>query len=168
MDAEQTETVYLTCCYNWRRDPVQGELGAWGYAFEDADADVVAEALKMLLREDPRPAKDRAFMPRPDDILRLCRRVNGDIPPTLDEAVGLYLADDYSHPLVAAAVDSLGAARLDPHHPDVATSARFEFRNAYAAVLARHEDDKLRPAREALEAGSPGAELLAIIAGVDE
>jgi hypothetical protein len=167
MDAKQVSTIYVLCCGNWRREPSEIELTAWEVAFEDADGDTVAATVRHMMRDDPRPAKDRAFMPRPNDILDLCRRVDGDIPPTLDEAVGLYLADDHSHPLVAAAVASLGRMRLDPHQPEVATAARFEFRNAYAAVLARHEDDLLRPAREAIEAGTPGAELMALLAGDD-
>lgn len=167
MDTNETEAVYLLCCGNWRREPVGTELAAWALAFEDAAPDTALEAVKVLMRDDPRDPRDRAFMPRPNDILALCRRVNGEIPPKLDEAVGYYLAGDHSHPLVAAAVASLGRMRLDPHNPEVATAARFEFRNAYAAMLDRFEDDKLRPAREAIEAGSAGERLAQLLAGED-
>jgi hypothetical protein len=156
-DAEIRQ-LYLLAAGAARHAPSEIEAASWVWLLDDIDA---AQATAMV-RDYCRRHK---WMPQPAEIIEAVRRLNGDIPPTVDEATGYYLADEWDrHPLVRRAAD---AVDWDHHHPDVADRARFSFRNAYAALLEQTEDDRLRPAREAITAGT-GADLMQLLAGEAE
>lgn len=146
MNHQESLAAYVLCCSIWRRDPTDTELAGWVLAFEDADPVVINETIKLVVKED------RPFMPRPGEILNEARRLSGDVPPTVAEALGAYQMGDLSNPLVAEAASG---AYWDVNG-EKGESEVHRFRAAYAALLRRAEDDKLRPARDAIEAGDGG------------
>lgn len=142
MDADEIKTVYGIMCATWRHEPLEAELMAWALAFEDAEAETVMLAVKQVIRED------RPFMPRPGEVLAVARQHDETIPPSVDEATGYYLAGDWSvHPLVEQAAKTV---QWDRNHPEVATQAKFDFRQNYEAAVRDHEAGVRRAERQAL------------------
>lgn len=157
MEADDIVEVYAVVCATYEREFSALAVKGWQLALAPFESTIVEHAVAEILREK------RPFPPKPGEIVDMIHRLDGTIPPTLDAATGYYLAGQLdAHPLVREAA---AAVPWDVNHPDVADRARFQFRNAYAALIDRHEDDRLRPAREAIEAGSPAAAFAALIAG---
>lgn len=159
MEADDVAELYTVVAETFERPLSELACKGWQLALGPYDGPKVWAAVGLML------AEERPFMPKPGEVVAMVRRIDGDIPPTPDAALGCFLVGDLSHPLVAAAAAS---AYWDPNDPDKAVEARMRFRAAYSAEVDQFEDDKLRPVREAIEAGSAGDRLAQLLAGNPE
>lgn len=127
-------------------------VDTWTMLLADVDDAAGIEATKALCR------RDSPFPPRPGEIVAEAARLDGTAPPTIDVALGHYLAGNWDvHPAVRAAADRVyWDRRLVPER------ASFEFRQVYAAVvddtpaLTDRHHERLGPARPATGEGEPG------------
>lgn len=150
MTPEETTQLYLLACAASRQQPSEREQAAWVWLLDDLAADEAVAAVKRHCREEK-------WMPQPAEIVDQVRRLNGDVPPTLEAAVGYYLSGEHdAHSLVAKAAEM---SQWDYRHPEVATQAKFDFRNHYQGLLDQEQRRQAREDREQLT-GGPIAQLL--------
>lgn len=151
MNRSDTAKCYALVCGAYSAPPDEVNVEAWYLLLRHLNADLAMEATRRLcLRDSP-------FPPRPGEIAAEARRILGDEPPSVDAALGLYAAGEKdTHPLVRAAADRC-YWRFDR---DDADKVRFEFRDAYQAVLYKAEDDAREPSRAALGIESVAARAL--------
>lgn len=147
MNRTDTAKCYALVCGAYCVEPNEVNIESWLMLLRDLDGALALEATRRLcLRDSP-------FPPRPGEIMAEARRIRGNEPPNVDAAVGLYFADrDELHPLV-----QLAAAKcfFDRHKTDY-DRARWEFRNAYEAVLYEAEDELRESSRQILGIESAG------------
>lgn len=152
MTPEDTLRLYTMACAATRTNPSETEADAWVWLLDDIDPQQAGLAMKNHLRSNK-------FMPVIAELVDEIKRLNGDVPPTVDEATGYYLSGRHdAHPFVAEAA---AMAQWDYRHPDAAQQAKFDFRQNYAAVLHRHE----RAERDEQMAELTGGPIAALLAG---
>ncbi len=141
MNRTDTAQCYALVCAAYETEPNELNIEAWHLLMRDLDGPLAIEATRRLCR------RDSPFPPRPGEILAEAKRIRGEEPPGVDAAVGLYFADrEDMHPLVQRAA---GKCFFDRHKTDY-ERARWEFRNAYEAILYEAEDEARQPSRQAL------------------
>lgn len=155
MTPEQARELYLLATVTTRTSPSDLEAQAWVLLLADDDYDVIRLALTNKLRSSK-------FMPQIAEIVEEAQALRGDLPPKLDEAVGMLTAGDLSHSLVAEAWSRhMKNGGLDPTYPDsdVQKTAKFQLREAYQAVLHEHNREQ-RDEQMAELTGGPIADML--------
>lgn len=100
-------------------------LEAWHLVLGDADGEQALEATLRLCRQD------RQHAPRPGEVLAEIARMTDTTAPTVDAAVGFYIAGQWDrHPLVKRAAEAVYWDRREM--PD---KAKWDFRNLYESML---------------------------------
>lgn len=156
MTPDDARRLYVLAASSTRTQPTDTEAAAWVWLLDDIDPRLAAVALRAMLAPATPGAKGRPFMPAVSELVAEVRRISGDVPPTVDEALGYYMAGRHdAHPLIGEAARM---ATWDYRVADVARQAGFDFKANYAGLLHR-EDRKARD--EQLElAGGPIAEAI--------
>lgn len=152
MNRTETAKCYALVAktYGTASDPEAME--AWHLLLGDLDGEQAQTATVALCRT-------MTFAPRPAEIRAEVDRASGVTPPSLDAALGFYLAGEWDrHPLVRAAAAAVHWDRINA--PD---QAQRQFRALYGAALHDETDRSRGVAGPALGAQPrPIGELLAI------
>lgn len=142
MNRAQTAECYALVAAAYQLEPDETNLKAWHILLGDLDGqEAIAATVRLCRRDTP-------FAPRPGEIIAEVERVTGDKAPSLEAAVGFYMAGEWTiHPAVERAARAVQWDRINA--PD---KARYQFRSMYEAELWREETGARREA-EAINAG---------------
>ncbi len=157
MNRTETAKCYALAAGAYEMEPSATTIEAWHLLLADLDGDAALAATKRLCQ------RDTPFPPRPGEIVAEVARLTGDELPSLDAAVGFYLAGEWDrHPAIRAAASRVQWDR----NGDKAQAAVWEFRSYYSAAM--HAEESGRPLRAVGNGDGPqriGAALFALPRG---